>query len=414
MSKKNNAIVYIVNSKYRFALATMLINLQKTNPNLYDDVVIYHDDLSEDDIHQIRKIEPKTIFVKYSYEMWEKEHKKPGTPLAQDFLNRYSHLAWSKYKVIEQLQNYKKVLYMDLDMIIRGDLSDIFKVNGIAWRNGDSFHKKFGSKQKISDHPETKDIPKDFTSPNGGIFYISDSVNWKKAIQDGQIFLIKFMDFYNAGIDELVLAWIAYNNKIPVTSFDYKEFNTFPQLHDKNTKLIHFMGGEKPWNSELMQAVFPEWMVYYKNACKIVNFPAPQVKEYPNTGAFVKKKLNEQRWLRFLKESMIKLPKELELSYVFENEWLILNHNENIYYEFKFDQYSGGFLVGLWIKDSNLLDDRKFKESVTKLSEQNKKVFKVLEDNRGVYIYSEKRSVDKLSSLFDYFYKNTKELIGIN
>ncbi|URL02556.1 lipopolysaccharide biosynthesis protein [Avibacterium sp. 20-126] len=411
IDKKENAIVFIVNSDYRFALATTLINLQKTNPNIYDGIVVYHDDLTVDDMVQLKKIEPKIKFIEYAYDTWEKEHKKPTTPLSQNFLNRYSHLAWSKYKVIEQLRNYHRVLYIDLDIVIRGDISELFNINGVAWRNGDSFHKKFGSRQKITDHAETKRIPVEHSSPNGGLFYISGVGNWEKYIEDGRNFLLKFMDFYDAGIDELVLAWIVFKNKLPLTSLDYKKYNTFPQLHNSDTRIIHFMGKDKPWNSELMQAIFPGWMKYYKETVKLVEFPDDLVIEFNNPGAFVKKKLNEQRWLSFLRESNFQIPKELRLNYVFENEWLIMHHSKSIYYELKFDQYSGGFLVGLWIKDRNLLEDKWVKQSLKDLNTRNSKVFKNLEDHRGLYIYSEKRSTENVPAMFDYFYNNTIKFI---
>ena len=409
--KKNNAIIFIVNSAYRFALATTLINLQKTNPHIYDEVVVYHDDLTELDMEKLKKIEPKMVFVEYNYDMWEKEHKKPVTTLSKNFLTRYSHLAWSKYKVVEQLKNYKRILYLDLDIVIRGDISELFEIEGFAWRNGDSFHKKFGSKQDINAHKETKNIPIEYSSPNGGLFYASDVAQWDKCISDGQHFLLKFMDFYDAGVDELVLAWMAYNNKIAVTSLDYRKYNTFPQLHNYETRITHFMGKEKPWNSELMQPIFPEWMQYYKHSKKIVDFPTNLVIQFDNPGAFTKKKLNEQRWLAFLRESKIRIPSTLNLEYVFENEWLIMNYTKDIYYEFKFDQYSGGFLIALWIKDRNLLVDKKIREEIKELNERNNKVFKVIEDQRGIYIYSEKRSLENISPMFDYFYKNTKDLI---
>lgn len=411
--QEKKAIVFIVNSSYRFALAATLINLQKTNPNIYDRVIVYHDDLTVNDMAEFKKIEPKILFQEYSYDTWEKEHKKPTTQLSQNFLNRYSHLAWSKYKVIEQLEYYDRVLYIDLDIVIRGDISELFEINGVAWRNGDSFHKKFSSKQKISNHPETQDIPNDYPSPNGGLFYISKVNNWKKCIQDGRDFLLKFMDFYDAGIDELVLAWIVYNNNITLTSLDYKKFNTFPQLHNFDTRITHFMGRDKPWNSELMQAIFPEWMLYHKQAYQITQFPTEKIVEFNNPGALVKKKLNEQRWLSFLRDSKFIIPRTLNLDYVFENEWLILNHSKGIYYELKFDQYSGGFLVGLWIKENNLLDDKFLKDALKNLSNHNSKVFKFLEDHRGLYIYSEKRSLEKIQPMFDYFYKNTIKLIEI-
>ncbi|MCG7656586.1 glycosyltransferase family 8 protein [Wielerella bovis] len=299
--KKNNAICFIVNNKYTFALSAMIVNLQKTNPDLYDEIVVYHDDLTDDDCRKFLKLETRIRFIKYDYKNWEKEHKPVTAILAKQFLSRYSHLAWSKYKIFELLQYYKRVLYLDLDMIIKGDISELFTLEGVAWRNGDSFHKKFGSKLKLKDFSETKNIPEDTSTPNGGLIYISDVIDWQKALQDGNNFLVKFMDYYEAGIDELVLAWVVYQHKLKLTSLDAYTFNTFPQMYKFHTKIIHFMGGEKPWNSELMQTVYPEWIQYFDEAYKTVQFTSDAIIKYENPGKFMTKKMNEQRWLEFLR-----------------------------------------------------------------------------------------------------------------
>lgn len=411
--KKNNAFCFIVNHKYKFALSAMIVNLQQTNANIYDAIVVYHDDLTESDCQEFIKLEPKIQFIKYDYTIWEKEHKPVETTLAKQFLMRYSHLAWSKYKILELLKDYKHVLYLDLDIIVRGDISELFDIEGIAWRNGDSFHKKFGSKLNLSDFAETKNISEDTTTPNGGLIYVSDVINWKKALVDGRHFLIQFMDYYEAGIDELVLAWITQKNNIPLTNLDGFTYNTFPQMYKNYTKIIHFMGGEKPWNSELMQTLYPEWMKYFNIAYDKVKFTSDSIVKYENPGKFITKKMNEQRWLDFLNNANLNIPSSLKLQYSFENEWLIFNFNKDIYYEFKFNQYSKGFLVAMWIKDKNLLADKKFRNDITTLVERNPKAFKIMEDNRGIYLYSEKRGISEIASLFDYFYQKTQDVINI-
>ena len=413
MGKKNNAVVFIVNQKYKFALATMIINLQKTNPEIYDEIIVYHDDLSNEDCNIFKKLEKEIRFIKYDYEMWEKEHKRIETKLAKDFLIRYSHLAWSKYKIIELLKDYKRILYLDLDMIIQGDISELFEIDGFAWRNGDSFHKKFGSKLKINDYPETKNIPIETSTPNGGLIYVTDSIDWKKCLIDGRNFLIKFIDYYEAGVDELVLAWIAYENNCNLTSLEPYTYNTFPQMYKHYTKIVHFMGGEKPWNSELMQTIFPAWMKYFSDAHSVSGFTSDSVIKYENPGKLIIKKMNEQRWFDFLRKSNISIPSKLKMSYIFENEWLIFYHTNNIYYEFKFNQYSKGFLTALWIRDKNLLADKKVQENIKQLTERNSKIFKMEQDNRGIYLYSEKRGISEIAELFEYFYLNTKNIIGI-
>lgn len=411
--KQEKAIVFIVDRKYRFALASTIINLQKTNKNNYDAIVVYYDGFTANDIALFSNLEPKIRFIEYNYQMWEKDHTPVKSDLAKSFLARYSHLAWSKYKIIELLQDYQKILFLDLDILIKDDISDIFNIDGVAWRNGDSFHKKFNIKNRNVDFPELTNIPNDFPSPNGGLLYLTDCIDCQSNLQDAKDFLIRFIDHFKAGLDELVLAWIVYKNKLPLTRLNPQHYNAFPQMYRHDTKVIHFMGKEKPWNSEIMQTIFPEWLANYKESQEIIGtFPNDFVVEHSFPGKFITKKLNEQRWFKFLTDIEINFPSNLKLIYKLENEWLILKYQQDLYYEFKFNQYADGFLTGLWIRDKEILTNLELKEKVRNLTAKNKN-YHLLEDHRGMYLYTDKDNIQKISGIFEEFYKNTINLIGI-
>ena len=62
-------------SNLPFALAEMLVNLKKTNGDLYDNVIVYHSGFTEDDLMKLQLIEQKILFKRYIKEDWKIEHK---------------------------------------------------------------------------------------------------------------------------------------------------------------------------------------------------------------------------------------------------------------------------------------------------------------------------------------------------
>ena len=407
--KKDKAFVFIVNKSYLFALGTMIINLQKTNNNYYDEIVIYYDDLDDTDIKSIKNIEPKTKFIKYDLATWENEHIKITTPNAKSFLDRYSHLAWSKYKIIEQLEFYNKVLYLDVDILIKESISEIFEIDGFAWRSGNNFNLKFGNKVKTED---LKNVPNDTPTPNGGLIYISNlnSKEIKANLEDSKKFLLEHIDKFTGGLDELVFGWISYKNKIPVTQLEPYTYNTFPQMLKPHTKLIHFMGAEKPWNSDIMQTIFPKWFDYYKEWLKNGGSASEKVTEKINHGSFISSVLNQRRWLDFFNKTKFECPKDCRISKDLSKEWLIIEHKNNSYYEFKFNQYLPGYQIGFWINDNYSTNDICLENDINDLVKSNKNFFRCHKDKRGIYIYTDRIYENNIPKAFEYFFKKTSQI----
>lgn len=268
----------------------------------------------------------------------------------------------------------------------------------IGWRNGDSFSKKFGSRVNTLDINELKKIPIDFLSPNGGLIYIQFIKNWENCLEYGKNFIRSFTN-YAGGIDELAIAWIAFGCYLTIFHLDGKIYNSFPQMCSNKSKIIHFMGEKnKPWNNEFMQNVFVEWFKYYTLSKKIYEFDNSEVIEFNNIGGFVKRKLNEICWLEFLTKTEFKLPSDLKMIYNFENDWLVFEFKESIYFELKFNQYSVGFIVRCWIKNKNVSTDLRIRDDIKKILSRNKK-FSFMEDSRGLYLFISKEKV-KMSSYY--------------
>lgn len=231
-------------------------------------------------------------------------------------------------------------------------------------------------------------------------------------IYDGKEFIGKFIDKGQGAIDELMMSYIIAKNQIPLTVLDYNRYNCLPQFYAWDAKIIHF--GIKLWDNPLLQVLFPAWREYYLEAMNITpSLSSECVKLLDEPGDYVRRKLDEKRWHEFFRETGFQPPALLRLDYDFENEWMIMWYTEDVYYEFKFEQYFyDGYMIGFWIKNRDMLSDKGIREKIKELNARNPAVFKLREDHRGMYIFSEKRNAQEIVKLFEYFYATTMELLA--
>lgn len=409
MNKKNHAIVFYINRRYCFACEEMVINLQRTNPNLYDNVVIYHNDLLEEDKNKLLLLEPKCIFVDYSYEQWESEFKKPTSAKAKMFLEKYSHLVYVKYKVIELLEHYHKVLFLDCDMLVLDDISDIFELDGVAWRNCYSkWHDIMKSKVDKSKYEEYfSSVPLNMPSLNGGLFYCSDKdLDWKAMSNDGHDFIMTFMDYFIGAIDELAISYMVAKNNVPLTELDKTVWNSLVAWYTYDTKIVHFMGGYKVWENELLQTVFPQWIKNYNYAKKITQRDAEQVVEHNDF--YLKGLLFERFWINILQNSDFRIPEELTLKCLFNRNTVYLHYTTNIHYLIRHEFYGEYFISGLRIRDNILCSCREFVDEIKSIENMI-----VTESETELYIRTKDRVLN-----FEEFYQNTfycmKKYLSLN
>lgn len=122
--KKEKAIVFGITGNWAFALGNVLIGLKKHNPDLNADIIVYYDTLSLKNRKALRKIYP----VKF------KNFKFPYDSKNINNINIFSEMAFSRYECFNLLKEYKKVIWLDVDILIQKDISKLFDYNkkGIA------------------------------------------------------------------------------------------------------------------------------------------------------------------------------------------------------------------------------------------------------------------------------------------
>ena len=129
-TKKELAIVLGATGNMAFALGNALIGLKKHNPNLIADIIVFEQNISKKDKNILNSIVP-IKFINYEFPV-------KGV-LKKDTLKKFSELTFSRLECFKLLDEYKNVLWLDIDILIQQDIQQLLneKSTGISLASGD-------------------------------------------------------------------------------------------------------------------------------------------------------------------------------------------------------------------------------------------------------------------------------------
>ena len=245
---------------------------------------------------------------------------------------------------------------------------------------------------------------------------VNDNFDYDKCYREIIGFVRKYIPFFKAALDELCFAYICRKFNLSLESFDPKCFNAFPHFATSETRLIHFMGDLKPWNSALMQSIFPKWIEYYNAYIKAGGTPSPKVSIHDKAiGSVIRANIIRDRWENFFLKAKIRLPKSLISRNQFANLWCIFDFNETIYYEFKMSLYNKFFWTGMWCYQHRFFSDGCLLKLAKYLSERPETTLKfvfvsddeIKRTKRLFYVVSEPFLINNVKVSFNALYKET-------
>lgn len=126
---KKNAIVFATDKNFLFTLSTALLSLKENSPIAVSncDIIIFHQGLDKDDEIFLNKIiQCKIIEYKFAVD----------TNFSHENFKKFTQLTFARYDLFPMLDEYKKALYIDVDVMITKELNIIFEkygnISGIA------------------------------------------------------------------------------------------------------------------------------------------------------------------------------------------------------------------------------------------------------------------------------------------
>jgi len=258
--KKKVAIVFGITDNYTDMLANTLIGLKKHNKKFWDDIIVYHEDITERHQKQINKILP-CVFQKKSSEDFAE-----FVPESQ--LKEYSAAAFFRFECFKLLDEYEKVIWHDVDVLFQDDQSDLLHYMGtanIALVKAKEFRVEHNFFELIPEY--------DMFVPmyNSGLMVLSDQLENYSEMCSWCYRQIKKYSKKLRWCDQGILNLLIQEYHLKVNEIDIHRFQCHPleENYIKNAAIIHAYGSRKFWNDEEYKKMFPEWLENYNEWKKI-------------------------------------------------------------------------------------------------------------------------------------------------
>lgn len=115
-----NAVVFGFTSNHAGAVASVVMDLNRVSPGAIDEFVFLHDGrLLRSDADALRSLGPSRFM---HYDPGQYLRLRPGLRV----VTRFTAMVFSKYECARLLADYDTVTWLDYDIVVRADISEIF------------------------------------------------------------------------------------------------------------------------------------------------------------------------------------------------------------------------------------------------------------------------------------------------
>jgi len=240
LEHKKNAVVFGTTSNHIFAVACVVFDLKKYCPNIVDEIVIFYDKkLRTKDKKILRSIFP-IRFIKYDFPI------RDISIFNQETFRYFSKMVFSKYECLQLLNEYNSVLWLDYDIVIKADISDLMT----KCDSGLKMMPSPGCSVRQQLHDAVIDYDMNAEAICASTFVFQDN-------------LLNYMDLYRFCYDKLrkyakylyfgeqaIFDFMIQEFKLKIEPIDYNIYSPHPLDKNKleNAKIIHSFGQPKFWN----------------------------------------------------------------------------------------------------------------------------------------------------------------------
>lgn len=258
MGKKKLVYFMVASENIIFAAANVAISLNKYLKNRDYDILIYHTGLSEKNKQALEKI-PHVHLSEFKFsDNFEKFMlSSSGLPEGR-WRNRNSLLALAHYEVFNLLNDYKVAIWLDVDVSIQGDISEL--VNYVPL--GMAKDLNWNSVWKVRDQ-FTQDIPgydMEAESYISACIVVSDDLPNYQNLASICYEMTKKYARYLKNPDQAIFSLLFQKYLIRPKELPWNDFVCHAH-HDAAAlaKIVHFGTEQKIWNDSLLFRCFPEW-----------------------------------------------------------------------------------------------------------------------------------------------------------
>lgn len=254
--KKKLAYLLVCSPNLGFAAGNVALGINKYSSQKDYDILVYHTGLHLQDKQAFKKI-PHVRLV--NYQLPEKFIKDvmPRLPKGR-WNNPNSMLSFAHYEVFNLLDKYHKVIWLDVDVSIQGDLSELERFEGIAIPYDAASDGVFNVRHQFNQNIAGFNM----TPPShcNAVIVVSDTLNnyqqlYRFCWETSKTYAPCFNNPDQA-VFELMYQTFNFQPKV-VPWLKFCCFSTNKMAHIAH--IVHFGTETKVWNTNWLLQSFPEW-----------------------------------------------------------------------------------------------------------------------------------------------------------
>lgn len=236
--KKKNAIVFGLTADHVFAVACVMLDIKRLSPGLVDEVVIIHDGIREKDQQILGSILP-TRFIRYGFPL-RSRHVLDARAVRQ-----FTKMVFTKFECLNLLDDYRNVMWLDYDMVVREDISELFSpcAAGIKMMPG-------GLPVRGQLHDPIDEYDMDAEGICACIFVFQDNLGSYKEMRR---FCYEKLEQYADILympEQAIFDFLIQEYRLKPEPIDVRVYSPHPTdpVHAERAKIIHAYGQPKFWN----------------------------------------------------------------------------------------------------------------------------------------------------------------------
>jgi len=269
MKKQRRAVFLSDISAARIGI--VLLQLKRTNPELFREAIIYHFDFSDEEKALLNRIMPCRFVVFDSPLMSE---QVMHSIFNQTGFNRFSPLIFCRFDMFRYLKEFDLVMWIDTDILLQGSLSELLEEadrTGFAIYREDPQNKsgfKVDYAQTNFNYP-IKGYDMNAYLLCSGLIIITRTLEIKadytKWLTDKAIELLNRQALRM--LDQGVINLLVQEFDIPIVPIGHNgKYGCwpYPGRNCSDAVLIHAWGPAKFWNDWYLFKKYPEWETYHR------------------------------------------------------------------------------------------------------------------------------------------------------
>ena len=238
-----------------FAMGALALNIREITSDLADELIIFHDGISEKEQQIIKQIFP-TKFVRYNFSVgfWAKRRNSS--------LRYFSPMVFCKYECFRLLQEYDRVIWTDYDIVIVKELKELVQDNAGLQIVEDSAPMK----RMFFENAEQGDF-REFDLEKRGVctplFVLTREIgNYQKYYDWCNQETLKYAPYIYLP-EQCIISMLIQKFHISYTHLPAEKYALHPNSYDGKASIIHAYGRPKFWeglSNEQWNKYYTEWI----------------------------------------------------------------------------------------------------------------------------------------------------------